>query len=83
MRCCPQPSPSSPLQLDSLVAPLETAAIRITFQVPPGRVDACLQLLPTAQARCGLKNVLQTYTSPETPSCSCWCLIKLQGDKSQ
>lgn len=49
MRRCPQLAPSSPLQLDSLVAPTETVALRITFQVPPGRVDVCLQLLPTAQ----------------------------------
>ena len=49
MRCCPQPAPSSPLQSGNLVAPTETAAVRITFQVLLGRVDVCLQLLPTAQ----------------------------------
>lgn len=38
-----------PLQSDSQVAPIGTAIMRITFQVPPGRVVVCLQPSPRAQ----------------------------------
>lgn len=59
----------------------EAMAIRIAFQVPPGRG----RYVPSAlihSLEWGLKYALQTHTSTETSNCSGLYLIRLQGDNN-
>lgn len=59
----------------------EAVAIRIVFQVPPGR-GRCVPSALIHSSEWGLEYALQTHTSPETSSCSGLYLIKLQGDNN-
>lgn len=72
---------SFPLCSDSLVAAVETAIVRITFQVPPGTVGVCLQ--PSLRDQDMAFKMPCKHTSPETGSCSGLCLIKLHSDNSE